>query len=289
MIYSQLGKSVSSKGRSTKALSKEFALWNSAIAKAIEAKTARAACRAIGIGLSELFDSDTWWFIFFRRNEPPILFDYFDADVRKDRYEDGPYLLDPFYSAFLKREPEGCYLKRKISPKDLSKIAPYMQYDGELFGPMDELGVVIDIDTETRSFVCIARAKSPGNRPVYSERHIALLQSLTPIIQAITMAIWVEEINFSPEIISRRAEKHSHIESFFNTFTRDRLTWRETEVAKLMIKGFSAREISTLLNIAYGTARNHMKKVYPKLEVSSQSELCGLFIEELLNTIDELS
>ena len=164
-----------------------------------------------------------------------------------------------------------------------------MQYDGELFGPMDELGVVIDIDAETRSFVSIARAKSPGNRPVYSERHIALLQSLTPIIQTITMAIWVEEINFSPEIISSRAEKHSHIESFFNTFVCDRLTWRETEVAKLMIKGFSAREISTLLNIAYGTARNHMKKVYPKLEVSSQSELCGLFIEELLNTIDELS
>jgi DNA-binding CsgD family transcriptional regulator len=283
MISLQKHNPRSKPGRSKDDLSKGYALWNTAVAKAIATSSPQVACRSIGIGLSQLFASDTWWVIFFRHDEPPILFDYYDSDVRKDRYEDGPYLLDPFYSSFLRGDPQGSYLKREISPKDMSKIELYTKYDSELFGPMDEIGLVIDIDSRTRSFVCVSRAKLHNNYPAYAQRHIELFESIAPIIQTVTEKIWTDVIKLGPETQSRRVAKHSQIEAFFTSFGSDRLTEREMEVGNLMIKGFNAREISTFLNITYGTARNHIKKVYVKLEVSSQSELCGLFIEQLLN------
>ncbi|WP_323778798.1 helix-turn-helix transcriptional regulator [Leisingera sp.] len=60
------------------------------------------------------------------------------------------------------------------------------------------------------------------------------------------------------------------------------MTDRETEVGNLLIKGFNSKEISKFLGISDGTVRNHTKKVYAKLQVRSQAELCGLFIEQAL-------
>ena len=45
------------------------------------------------------------------------------------------------------------------------------------------------------------------------------------------------------------------------------LTSREQELAKLLLKGYSNREISAALYIAEGTARNYISNLYSKLEV----------------------
>ncbi len=69
---------------------------------------------------------------------------------------------------------------------------------------------------------------------------------------------------------------------FLEEFAPAQLTDRETEVGNLLIKGFNSKEISKFLGISDGTVRNHTKKVYAKLQVRSQAELCGLFIEQAL-------
>ena len=51
-----------------------------------------------------------------------------------------------------------------------------------------------------------------------------------------------------------------------------RLTNRETEVLKLIAKGFTLIEVSKYLNISVETVKSHAKKIYGKLEVSSRSE-----------------
>ncbi|MEQ9491315.1 MAG: LuxR C-terminal-related transcriptional regulator [Alphaproteobacteria bacterium] len=257
--------------------------WSKAIADAVAAETAALAIRNIGWGLAALFDADTWYVIFFREGEVPIMFDYFDADTRHDRYADGPYLLDPFYTSFLNGDPPGSYLKRDISPEDLSEIEPYLSYDQEIFGPMEEAGLVTDIDGNTRSLVCFSRAITRPHRCEYDQRHIAVLDIVAPVVEAFVTRLWRETAGQNTQAQGSRSRKHAQIEKVLTSFQAEHLTAREKDVCNLMIKGFNAREISGFLDISYGTARNHIKKVYQKLDVSSQSELCGLFIEQLLN------
>lgn len=247
------------------------------------ADTSARACREIGWGLAALFDAETWYVIFFRQAETPIMYDYFDADTRVDRYCDGPYLLDPFFTSYLRGDPPGSYLKKDLSPEDLSEIDAYLEYDQEIFGPMDEAGLVVDLDQETRSLVCFARATQRANRAPYDARCLQLLDTVEPIISAVVGSVWADIREQKIAVQSSRSDKHARISAIFSEFGRDCLTEREMEVSNLMIKGFNAREIGKLLDITYGTARNHIKKVYQKLNVSSQSELCGLFIEQLLS------
>lgn len=264
------------------AVSDGFARWNVALADAFCGANPKQTFHQIGDGLSALFDATAWYIIFFRHNEPPILYDYSDAETRKDSYEDGPYLLDPFYTSFLRGDPQGVYLKRDISPRDFSDIKACTEYHCEFLGPTDEIGLVFDFQPDTRAFICISRVKKPGASPFYSKHHVALLESIAPILQGQIWPLWEDVLKTGTDTPDRLA-KHSRITTFFASFGRDRLTEREAEVGNLMIKGFNAREVAGLLDISYGTARNHMKKVYLKLQVSSQNELCGLFIEQLLD------
>ena len=50
------------------------------------------------------------------------------------------------------------------------------------------------------------------------------------------------------------------------------LTARESEVLKLVAKGFSLVEVARILHVSHATTRSHAKSIYQKLEVNSQGE-----------------
>lgn len=56
----------------------------------------------------------------------------------------------------------------------------------------------------------------------------------------------------------------------------DRLTARERDIAKRFGRGLDYREVAEELRISPSTARNHLKNIYDKLEISSKVELAGL-------------
>ncbi|WP_127584415.1 response regulator transcription factor [Paenibacillus koleovorans] len=53
---------------------------------------------------------------------------------------------------------------------------------------------------------------------------------------------------------------------------RIKLTEREREIAQLMLRGLSNREIAEELQVAEGTARNYISNLYGKLEVSDRAQ-----------------
>lgn len=57
----------------------------------------------------------------------------------------------------------------------------------------------------------------------------------------------------------------------------DRLAHRERQVARLFVRGASARAIASELGVSPTTVRNHLQSVYEKLTVSSRDELRALF------------
>jgi len=60
------------------------------------------------------------------------------------------------------------------------------------------------------------------------------------------------------------------------------LTGTESEIALLMLKGLSHKEIATLRDCSSATVRQHATAVYRKSGLTSRSQLTGFFLEDLL-------
>ncbi|MEK6164922.1 helix-turn-helix transcriptional regulator, partial [Vibrio cholerae] len=57
---------------------------------------------------------------------------------------------------------------------------------------------------------------------------------------------------------------------------------REQEITALLIQGLDSQEIAEALAISHGTVKNHRKRIYAQLHVSSLSELFQLFLNHLI-------
>jgi DNA-binding NarL/FixJ family response regulator len=56
----------------------------------------------------------------------------------------------------------------------------------------------------------------------------------------------------------------------------ERLTPRESEVLTYLSKGFTIKEIASLMGIKWFTVNDHIKSIYKKLNVSSRAEAAVL-------------
>ncbi|ATF18855.1 helix-turn-helix transcriptional regulator [Phaeobacter gallaeciensis] len=70
-----------------------------------------------------------------------------------------------------------------------------------------------------------------------------------------------------------------HIDAQFEQWS---LTPAETDVALLLLKGFSMREIADLRHISERTARQQATTVYAKADVNGRTALSAFFLEDLL-------
>lgn len=66
-------------------------------------------------------------------------------------------------------------------------------------------------------------------------------------------------------------------------FTRWELTQAEREVALLLLKGLSHKEIATVRGTSERTVRQQSLTVYRKSEVAGRAELSAFFLEDLLS------
>lgn len=69
------------------------------------------------------------------------------------------------------------------------------------------------------------------------------------------------------------------IENQFNNWS---LTKSEKDIALLLIKGFSTKEIASYRNTAEKTTRVQTSSIYKKARVANRNELAAFFLEDLL-------
>lgn len=65
-------------------------------------------------------------------------------------------------------------------------------------------------------------------------------------------------------------------------FSEWKLTPSESDVAMLVVKGFSIAEIAGIRGSAEGTIKAHLNAIYRKSGTSSRAEMLGLFIDPLM-------
>lgn len=210
---------------------------------------------------------------------PLDLFDTFPAGKRKvfvEDYQEGPYLLDPFYLATASATPPGLYRMRELAPDRF--------YQGEYFrnyyvqtGLAEEIGFLVDLPGGARLVISLMRATK-----AFSAREFRTLQQYWPIVRAAAPQHWRDlGSQFRGGEDPAAAGLQDRVESAFLKFGEGVLTAREREVVEYTLKGHSADAVGRILGISPGTVRIHRRNIYAKLRIGSQGELFSLFIDKL--------
>ncbi len=260
-------------------MSKKFDLvaWNSCVGRVIETIDHPTVLQALMDAIATMVPFESWYVVFFRREAPPIEVDYNYRDQIRERYAEGPYLLCPFYNAFQENIAPGCYTMRQLAPADFTSGKFYRDYYAA-YSDAEEAGWLLPIDENTTAHVSLSRG---GEKAKYLPAEMRFLNQSSDIVSAVMQRIWMR---IRPELLSSdrfSIDFHVRMTQAFRLFATSVLTDRESEITHLLLKGHSAKSIARLLGISPGTVRNHMKSIYGKLEISSQSELFGLFFETL--------
>lgn len=212
---------------------------------------------------------------------PPVdLFDNFPASKRKifvEDYQEGPYLLDPFFLACKTSVEPGLYRLRDIAPDRF--------YQGEYFrnyyvktGLAEEVGYFVALPGTAMLVVSLMRAEKR-----FSAKELRELRQYLPVVRAATRQNWHDlssQIDGNNKTRSTPSLPNS-VDRAFMAFGEKVLTPREREVVEFTLKGHSAEAVGKILGIAPGTVRIHRRNIYSKLRIGSQGELFSLFIDTL--------
>jgi DNA-binding CsgD family transcriptional regulator len=217
----------------------------------------------------------------FRGSARPLdLYDDFPAFRRQvfvTDYQEGPYLLDPFYLAATRPVAAGLYRMRDLAPDRF--------YQGEYFrnyyiqtGLAEEIGFFVDIPEGAMVVLSLMRDERQ-----FSSREMRALEEVRPVVEAAIRRHWAD----LPSRFDHSAQD-SHgpaletaIERSFHSFGDGILTAREREIVEHTLKGHSAEAVGRILGISPGTVRIHRRNIYAKLRISSQGELFSRFIQTL--------
>ena len=212
---------------------------------------------------------------------PLDLFDDFPKVKRKifvEDYQEGPYLLDPFYLACEKQVEPGLYRIRDLAPDRFFQGEYFRSYYART-GLAEEIGFFIELPGNAIVVVSLMRAEK-----AFSVREFRQLRKYWPVVRAACRKHWSE---LAAEF---DALGHSHsgttlsesVDAAFTEFGNDILTPRERQVVEFTLKGHSADAVGRILEISPGTVRIHRRNIYAKLRIRSQCELFFKFIETLV-------
>jgi DNA-binding CsgD family transcriptional regulator len=225
----------------------------------------------------------------YRGQERPICpYDTFTPEQRivfVTDYQEGPYLLDPFYQVYADRVKPGLYRLREIVPDRFYHSEYYRSYYRRT-GLAEEIGFLVSLPHDMMLVLSLMRA---GTSAPFSDRDMNKLRRMEPIVHASSARHWRN----LGHLRSREAEAETarpplnlQVISAFENFGDGVLTRREREVVRMVLRGHSSNSIGRHFKIATGTVKIHRKNIYAKLGISSQSELFSHFISYLSGIVE---
>lgn len=177
------------------------------------------------------------------------------------------YLLDPFYELFKLGVGTTVVGLDDCAPDDFRASEYYkMFYSG--IALRNEMTIFIDTGQGTSIVLSLgqrgeAQAVVPGAK--------AQLEHLLPVIAALCTKHW-------PNVAPNADPAETGVAMAFERFQSCKLSTRESEIVRLMLKGHSTKSMARLLGNSPETVKVHRKRIYAKLKISSQGELFSMFL-----------
>jgi DNA-binding CsgD family transcriptional regulator len=191
-------------------------------------------------------------------------------------YLRGLYRLDPIYRLCRQRRVRGIRDLATVSTQD-DRSGDYFSLFLQLTGMADDLVMLLPVDAETSIGILYER------RTQFRAREIAELRGLFPLIDSLhqlhqRLAPGTPMDDSAPKP-GLRPINH---EAALGSFLRHELTPRERDILHLVLIGYPNAKIAERLGLSVNTVKNHKKRMYLKLDITTERELFLAFVNFLL-------
>tara|TARA_X000001036_G_scaffold417368_1_gene435286 strand:- start:49 stop:672 length:624 start_codon:yes stop_codon:yes gene_type:complete len=189
------------------------------------------------------------------------LFDDFPTRKRKifvEDYQEGPYLIDPFFLACDNQVSQDLYRIRDLAPDRFFQGVYFRNYYART-GLAEEIGYLIEMPGKAIVVVSLMRSKRG-----FSAKDFRQFREFWPVVRAACQSQWADLVKWfgAKNEDSSDASMHQSVELAFKNFDGGILTPREREVVEFTLKGHSADAVGRILEISSGTVRTHRRNVY---------------------------
>lgn len=216
--------------------------------------------------------------------EPLLIYHYMKAHEREhfeDGFLSGTYLLSPFYAAFKQKVRSGLYFLDDVAPDNFYQSEYYRAY--YLPAHLSDVAYyIVNLNAGTSVFISLIRNK-PG-KP-FSERDRMFFLAIKDVVCAAVHQHWHWLTSRNPVSNPARWARHKKMTAEFDDFGTEVLTKKEREIVKLLLQGHSSKSAARVLGIHHNTERVHRRNIYRKLEINSQTELLGIFLDKLSHDV----
>ena len=224
----------------------------------------------------ENIPTDNWAALIFSNHRPHLLDfarwgnDGDESDPLVKDYMTGLYILDPFYIANREHPQSGLFHLPDIAPEYFQQTEYFKLYFTH-YVAVDEVQFNVTLDHERT--LCL----SLGSKQMFTADHIDNFRLIQPWI----IALMRQRMNFENDERKNFSYRQPWQDTFDKTIERlgNPLTPREMEVVRLVISGFSNKEIARKLTLSIETVKVHRRHIYVKLKINSQTGLFALFFQ----------
>lgn len=216
----------------------------------------------------------------YRAEERPIdLYSTFNAQEHMlyvTLYQDGPYLLDPFYGA-VREGRVGLLRMRELAPDRFFSSEYYRSYYVQT-GLAEEIGFFIPVGQGITVVLSLMRKEATG---IFPAREFALVKKTETLVVKLVRSGWsdlsprLDRQQIEPPSGQSRSRKGKAAQGVWDALN---LTSREAAIIELVLQGHSSESIGLRLKISTGTVKVHRRNVYRKLGISSQTQLLALYM-----------
>ncbi len=185
------------------------------------------------------------------------------------------YVLDPFYTAHLKKVPRGLYRLDDVAPDKFKSTTYFLEYYAKTT-LVDELALLAYTRTGWTITACFGRDHLSNRR--FERRQLAELGKIAEVIAALMERHWAD---FDPVKTPAEIGSGDMIDgliALLKTKSGIDLTRRQLEVGLLILQGHSSRSIALRLGISWQTVKVFRKQLYARCRISSQAELFALLL-----------
>lgn len=201
----------------------------------------------------------------------PIIISNYDKKFEQkfmDRYDEKFHSLDYFSWLFNSKESFVIRESDHISEEIRKRSTFYQEY----LEPFDLIHIASLVVCLNGRCVCALTLYNSANRGDFTDKDIYILQRLLPHLQSQMEKILRKEKSAAPDPSLYLKQQFS-------------LTNRESQIAKLIYKGYSNREIAEELVIAEETVKKHVYNIFQKLGLTHRAQMASFVVKNNLTDI----
>lgn len=197
-----------------------------------------------------------------------------EREILEIYYEKGSYILAPYYVQICNKET-GFWLQEEAAPEGFRSSLFFQRYYAPI-GFSDEGSFIAQSRLGETVKLSLGRYKNA--RP-FGKREVAFLRKMSNLV----CALIAQHVSMTETNLGEKAPiLKFNILDRLDQFGRDRLTNREVDVLKLVVRGHSVKSCARVLDISPETVRVHRKSIYRKMGVANQGELAAAALDYMV-------